>query len=150
MHRYLIILAMAACASGSRPAKSCDPLPAAYQSHEGLYRDCEVDQRARVISTPRPDFSRLEPLVTNDAGCYQAQFTLVVDEKGYASPGTVRLLRTNSETYANAISDQIGGLRFRPAKKSGVPVRQLYVYKSEMAYMVSAGSRSAARRPPPC
>jgi hypothetical protein len=152
MHRVMIVvfLFVAGCASGRRAVPHCDQVPTGYVIGAGVLRNCEVDQRARVISSPAPDFSRLEPLVTSSAGCYQAAFALVVDEKGEVVPGSPKLIRTNSESYAAAISANIEGVRFQPAKKSGLPVRQFVEYEHKMQYRRSAGTMSSQRRPPPC
>lgn len=146
--RALILLVMVVgCAGGTRAARACPPLPTDYQTYEGLYQTCNVDQRARVTSTPRPDFSRLEPLINSNAGCYTADFTLVVDEKGVPVARSVRLVRANSQSYARAIEEMVHGLRFEPAKKDGMPVRQFYEYEAKMQYRSMSGTGS---RPPPC
>src|SRR5688572_7818856 len=151
MLRALVLLvAVIGCASGTRTAPECSPLPADYQSYNGLYQACNVDQRARVVTTPRPDFSQLQPLVTASAGCYTAEFTMVVDEKGLPIERSIALVRTNSQSYAQAIRNQISGLRFDPAKKDGMPVRQFYNHESKMRYAVSRSGTSPTRRPPPC
>ena len=148
MWRGLLLLAVVAgCASGKRVARECPPLPADYQSYEGLYQECNVDQRARVATTPRPDFSRLEPLINSSAGCYTADFTFVVDEKGVPVDRSVKLVRTNSQSYARAIEEVVRGLRFDSAKKDGTPVRQFYKHEAKMQYRSMSAT---GRRPPPC
>lgn len=146
----VVLLFVAACASGTRTARACDPLPQNYQSYEGVYRECDVDQRVRYLDSPRPDLSRLEPLVTSSAGCYQAVYTMVVDEKGAPMVGSVKMVRTNSQSYALAVTDVVERIRFEPAKKNGIPVRQFHEYTSKMAYTVSTSRSGANRRPPPC
>ena len=151
MLRALVLLVVVmACASGKRSARECKPLPTEYQTYSGLYQDCNVDERARVVSTPRPDFSRLEPLATSAAGCYTAEFTMVVDETGVPLDRSIVLVRTNSQSYAQAIRDQVARLRFDPAKKGGAPVRQLYKHEAKMQYAVARSGSSPTRRPPPC
>ena len=143
----MLLLMVAGCATGTRTARVCPPLPTEYQAYEGLYQQCNVDQRARVTSTPRPDFSRLEPLLNSRAGCYSADFTLVVDENGVPVDRSIKLVRTTSQSYARAIEEMVRGLRFDPAKKDGMPVRQFYEYEAKMQYRSMSGTGS---RPPPC
>lgn len=147
----LVCVAVAACTSAARAPRECAALPAEYQSYEVLYRDCAVDQKARLMTGPsRPDYSRLQPLATSSAGCYSAEYQFVVDEKGFPVQRSFRLLRTNSPTYADAIRETLPGLRFEPAKKNGIPVPQLYNYDAKMRYTVVMSGSPNRRRPPPC
>lgn len=147
----LVLVCVAACSQAARAPRECAPLPTEYQSYEGLYRDCAVHQKARLITGPsRPDFSRLQPLATSTAGCYTAEYQFVVDEKGLPVQRSLRLVRTNSPTYADAIQETLTGLRFEPAKKNGMPVPQLYDFDAKMSYTVVMGGSPSSRRPPPC
>ena len=151
MHRTFFVvgcLFVAACASGARATKTCDPLPADFQGLGELYSQCEVDQRVRLVNSPRADFSRLKPLGTS--GCYSADYLFVVDAKGIPQARTVKMLRNNSVTYADAMREVINGLRFEPARKNGVAVPQLYLYEPRMRYVVTTSGSGASRRPPPC
>jgi hypothetical protein len=146
---FLVLVTVAACASGRSAARACDPLPTEFQSYGRLYQACSVDTRARLANAPtRPDFSRLVPL--SSAGCYVAEFQMVVDENGYVLPRSVKLVRTNSRSYADAISETLSTFRFEPAKKEGLPVPQFYEHVSKMKYTVSIGGPTTQRRPPPC
>jgi hypothetical protein len=152
MRRILAILVMtAACASGRRPARECEPLPAEFQSYEVLYRACAVDERARFAARPnlQLDFSRVQPLIADQAGCYQAKYEFVIDANGMPLGNSVRLVRTNSQSYASVVRESIGTFRFKPARKNGIPVPQLYEYDFKMKYAVSSRT-GPARRAPPC
>ena len=153
MRRMLAILVVtAACASGKRPARECEPLPAEFQSYEVLYRACAVDQRARFAARPnlQLDFSRVQPLLADQAGCYQAKYEFVIDANGVPLGKSVRLVRTNSQSYASVVRESIGTFRFKPAKKNGIPVPQLYEHEFKMKYAVSSTRTGPSRRPPAC
>jgi hypothetical protein len=129
MTRFLgVVLSVAvagACASGgSRPARGCDMTPLdTIPSRGPTYRECAVDRRAQQLpGGPRPDFRPPSP---PHEGCYDAEVEFVVDANGAPVPGSIRVVRTNSSTFAGAVTQVIPAWRYRPAEKDGQPVGQL-------------------------
>lgn len=145
------LIFVVACAGAGRAPRECPPNPIEYASYGTLYRDCGVDLKARLITQPsRADFSRLQPLATSSSGCYTAEYQFIIDEQGMPIPRTVRLIRTNSQSYADAIRETLGSIRFEPARKDGIPVQQVYDFATRLRYTVTAGASPSSRRPPPC
>lgn len=150
MHRTLaLLLLLTGCASAAKKQAACAPVPAEFLSYGEVHAECAVDQRARVVSVPRPDFSRLEPLATGSSGCYRVDYDMVVDEKGSPIARSIKLYRTNSPSFANTIEPTIPQVRFEPARKNGVPVAQLVRWGTGLAYTVSR-TGTGPRRPPLC
>lgn len=141
------MVCVTACASGGRKARTCEPVPVEFRITGDVYSECEVDQRAKVVSTARPDFSRLEPLATGSSGCYTAEYLMIVDEKGVPNTRSIKLERTNSQSFADAMMPTLNQMRLEPARKAGVPVKQLFKYKTGLSYTVSRNGTGPARRP---
>jgi hypothetical protein len=105
-------------------------LDSAYLASQPLYRDCAVDQKAQLIGlAPTPDLSQLQ---LRRVGRYSAVIQFVVDSAGIPESNTVRVARTSSDDFAQAIITTIPRLRYRPARKGGIAVRQIVTIEREM------------------
>ena len=152
-----LLVIVIGCASGKRAARECPELPVDLQSYPSLYRDCAVDQKARLVTTPsrRPDVTKLEPLLAPSAGasgsgCMEAVYQFVVDDTGHPVEKTVSLVRTNNRGYAAAVRDEVSTMTFEPARKGGAAVAQLYQHTWKLQYAMARAGSTPARRPPPC
>jgi hypothetical protein len=72
-------------------------------------------------------------------GCYRAIIHLVVDERGLPIAETARLVRTTDTQFARAAMDAIISMRFRPALRNGVAVKQVYEHDAAALVAVSVG-----------
>ena len=135
-----ILYTCLACASApvDRDAM-CDLVPADSQYLMGgpVYRECAVDQRARTRGRAvYPE--TFEPRMPMGPGtkCYTADLEFVVDTTGTPELATAQVVRTNHPEYADAVLATLSRWRYRPARRGGVPVRQIVRQKREMAVQV--------------
>jgi len=94
-----------------------------------VYRDCDVDEPARLRSEGRITFT--PPAGSTRTGewwCEKAEVVVLVDSTGRAEPGTARVTATTSPEFAAALVGSLPGLRFRPAELDGRGVRQVVRY----------------------
>jgi hypothetical protein len=152
----LIVVASVACATaGSRHARSCTLAPAdsVYLAHGPVYLECAVDQRARVRSRgQRPYFEPSAPLPGGEA-CFSVEIQFVVDGTGLPELETARVVRTNDMAFSRAVLATLATWRYYPARKNGVPVRQIVREKRTMAVqvvVVRSGDVPRPGRPPRC
>jgi hypothetical protein len=121
------IAAIAACASaGGRAERSKCPLSSrdsTYLARGPVYRDCAVDEKARLTTTNlHPDF---QPTGRPENGCLSAEVEFVVDSTGVPEVETARLVRSNSSSFGDAVLAMVRSLRYEPAKIAGARVRQI-------------------------
>ena len=150
MHRDILFSALmasmaVACASaGGARGNSCELLrtDSMYVAGEPLFRDCAVDERAELIN------SRVSPYFSpaGDRSCYSAVIRFVVDSSGTPEQATARVVRTNSSEFADAMLQIIREWRYRPARKNGVPVRQI-VQENRAVFLVAAPAGSLPSPP---
>ena len=113
-----------------------------------VFRDCDVDQPAKVRQRIRPAF---EPaLAAPGDGCYRTELEFVVDTAGRPELAEVRVVSGNSPELAAAVRAALPGLLYTPAVRDGQPVRQLVRYKASLATkgQVVAGRPSDPPGPP--
>ncbi len=84
------------------------------------YRDCDVDQPARLIASPRPAVS-FQP----DPLCVYAELEFAVDEEGRPITASARAKKGNSRGFTRLTLSTLSDWRYMPATKGGVPVRQV-------------------------
>jgi len=146
---------LGACASAGGPAgaggrRSSCPLRAqdsVYLAAGPVYRDCAVDRKAEVETNLHPDFRPFP-----GQSCYDAEVEFVVGPTGAPEVPTARLVRSNSREYGDAVSALVPRLKFRPAMRDGVAVRQIVEFKQVMQAVVVAvpmGSAPPSRPPAP-
>ena len=116
-----------------------------------VYRDCAVDTRARLLDERvTPDFQPSSPQ-TSGRQCYSAVIEFVVDTAGIAEVETARVARTNDQSFADALIRMVPRLRYHPARKNDMPVRQIVQFSRAVALVaVPAGQVPRASASPPC
>lgn len=96
-----------------------------------VFRDCDVDQPAKVRQRIRPAF---EPAFAGPGnGCYRTELEFVVDTAGRPELAAVRIVSGNSPEFAAAVRALLPELLYTPAVRDGQPVRQLVRYKASLA-----------------
>lgn len=118
-------LLAAACASVPRGGRApCDiaASDSVFAAGRPVFRDCSVDRPARFISTGgmRPEFD--PPART---ACYSADLEFVVDAAGHPETSTARILRSNNQSFAQAVLETINAWTYAPAMRAGMAVRQI-------------------------
>lgn len=143
------VVLVSACASGGggvakSRASRCMPITdSALVAAGPVYRECEVDQRATLITQPRIDF---QPRASVREPCFRAEFEVVVDERGNVLPETVRWIRVNDGSFQEAIQATLSRWKYQPATKGGYAVRQLMRGKYAMV-LVRSGAAPPTGRP---
>lgn len=151
----------AACASSSgggtaaSASGGCElqPKDSVFAALGPVYRDCAVTTKATMISTGiHPDFT--PPRGTN---CLSAEYEFVVTPAGLVDVASARLIKTNSQQYADAMKQMLSRLKYEPAKRDGAAVAQITTLKEAaqmMTVVVPAGSSPSrpnpARNRPSC
>jgi hypothetical protein len=108
--------------SNRRPNCTLSKDDSLYTIRAPLYRDCAVDQPARLVtSNVEPDFR----VAGTPQACYVAHMEVVVAADGTPEEPTIRVLRANDPQFADAVRTMIPRLRWQPAVRDGVPVRQV-------------------------
>ncbi len=106
-----------------------------------VYRDCAVDKKVRVKNRPR----FVPPAGMPTMQCMAAEFEFVVDTVGRPEIETVRKIRTNDPSFADATAMSIQEMTFTPAMKDGARVRQIYEYKTAVTVQITGGTRGTSR-----
>ncbi len=106
-----------------------------------MYRDCAVDKKVRVKNRPR----FVPPAGMPTMQCMAAEFEFVVDTVGRPEIETVRKIRTNDPSFADATAMSIQEMTFTPAMKDGARVRQIYEYKTAVTVQITGGTRGTSR-----
>ncbi len=147
----ITLICLATPTSAQRRAVRCtgtpiDPLVVAGP----VYRDCDVDQPARLRGTPPQAAWTPRGADLVDGRCLKAEFQFVVDTLGVPDLSTLQAITANHTGYAEAVRATLAGLRHEPARLGGRPVRQIVVYRQSMVVRVSAGGERGVRPPGPC
>ena len=144
-----------ACATGRRQVSGSNcqlsALDSAYLDGGPVYRECAVDTPARLLdSRVTSDFQAGDPRF-GGRQCYSAVIAFVVDTAGAPEPQTVRVVRTNDQSFADALIRVLPRLHYQPARKNTKPVRQIDEY-GQVVYLVAAPAGQVPRTPsvPPC
>ena len=109
-----------------RPVANSNPLEelqGKVQSADGAYFEYQVDKpAAQVPGNPfsQPPDSSKAPTVDG-----QVLASFVVDTLGRAELNSLRILKSTSPVFSAAVRARIPQMRFTPAEKGGVKVRQL-------------------------
>jgi hypothetical protein len=136
-----------ACAStrGSR----CAPIdPELYADFGGLYDECTVEQRARMIGTPVINYPYTAP---RNVVCVIGVLRFVVDTTGRPIPKTVEVAGGNDQRYVELMIDHLPQVRFAPGRIKGRAVHQIARWESRksMRLPVSVDGRASATRSDP-
>ena len=139
------VLALAACASATRGGR-CAPIdPDLYADFGGLYDECTVDQRARLIGTPVIDYPYSAP---RNIVCAIGVLRFVVDTNGKAIARTVEVAGGNDQRYVELMIDHLPQVRFAPGRIKGRAVHQIARWESRKSLRlpVSVDGRASATR----
>jgi len=145
-----IIAVAFGCSSAPRePATRC-ALAAAdsvYLDGGPVFRDCAVDRKAKMMGTPRFDFT---PQVSANSrtNCYAVEVQFVVAPDGMPEWRTARFISSNDAGLERAILAALPSWRFEPAQRDGVPVRQIVSQRLSAALVVVRATGPGAVRPP--
>lgn len=154
------ILVVAACASAGhqRDASACQlgRNDSAFIAGRTLYRDCAVDERARLLTTEiHPDFHP-----SGGRLCYSADLEFVVDTTGLPETRTAHVTRATDPQFGDAVLATLRTWKYEPARLQGRPVRQLVVERrtivgvTRVDVLVPVGAapptRPPQQRPPTC
>jgi hypothetical protein len=91
-----------------------------------VYRDCAVDRQASLQGAAiNPQFQPTSMALN----CYVAEVEFVVTAAGQPEANTVRVTRTNDRAFGDAVRDIVPRLRYEPAMRDGVAVRQIVLEK---------------------
>ncbi|MFN2565144.1 MAG: energy transducer TonB [Gemmatimonadaceae bacterium] len=147
----LTVAAIALCsgcaARAAKPA-ACEPVPAEFAlAGQTVYRDCDVDRKARSLGT----MARLPYTAASGQTCGRVVVDVVVDSTGRFVQETARVARSTDPSFALAALSTLDAARYEPALKDGRPVPQLV--RLEWTYGVTrvsvpAGMTPASARPP--
>lgn len=131
----LIGIGCASMGGGSAAHKSC-VLPArdsTFAAGGAVYRDCAVDRVARLTTTSiHPDYRPTSPPSMGMA-CYAADVEFVVDSAGRPESQNAIVLRTTDQGYAESVVALLNRLRYEPAVRGSIPVRQIVLLQERMA-----------------
>lgn len=157
-HRLLILTLLAtitlvgACAAAGASASSrrsdCDlrAQDSVYALAGPVFRDCSVDTKARpTAADAHPDFRPTSP----GNVCYSADVEYVVSTRGEVEQSTGRIVRASNDAYAQSVVNMLPRLKFEPAIRNGIPVRQIVADHHSMATAVVKVAAGAPVTPPP-
>lgn len=140
----VLCLLLIACAS-TRGAR-CVPIdPELFEEFGGLYDECTVEQRARLVGTPIIDYPYAAP---RNVSCVIGVLRFVVDTNGKAVPRTVEVAGGNDERYVELMVQHLPQVRFSPGKVKGRAVHQIARWESRKTVRlpVSVDGRPPASR----
>jgi hypothetical protein len=142
------IALLVACTSAPRGSR-CAPIdPELYADFGGLYDECTVEQRARMIGTPVINYPYTAP---RNVVCVIGVLRFVVDTTGRPIPKTVEVAGGNDQRYVELMIDHLPQVRFAPGRIKGRAVHQIARWESRksMRLPVSVDGRASATRSDP-
>jgi len=131
----LLLLAAQGCAHRTAGEARHRCLPAvvdpSYARFGAVYTACDVDRPAtpEPIRGPsaedRAEAVSSVPARGTSGQCRSAIVEFVVDEEGRAITESARVVRATDAAYGESVIRSLTELRFKPATKGGLPVRQV-------------------------
>ena len=120
----------AGSASAQAPPRPCSVtvVQSSYEQHGPAYRDCDVDQPARLRRDRAPAF-----VFPTDERCATAELVFVVDTTGVPDSATAVIVETDAPDFARLLVQTLASWRYRPAQLHGVLVRQVVRERRIMA-----------------
>jgi hypothetical protein len=108
-----------------------------------IYTTCDVDVPARldILSPPVIDFAR-----QGLQQCHSALVTFVIGPNGRPEASTIRVTRSTGVDYARGVAAAVTTLRFQPAMRRGLPVRQLASWGAADTLLITPLLRTSAGR----
>ncbi len=147
-----LITLTAACASSGGGAasasSSCElqPRDSVYAAFAPVYRECAVTTKARLLTTDvHPDFSP-----PRGSTCFSVEVEFVVTRTGTVDASSVRVLKSNSQQFTDALLTMLARVKYEPATRDGVPVSQITGLKQTaqlMTVVVPAGTSPSRVNP---
>ncbi len=111
--------------SGARGELPFGPVP--YLVPDTVFSVLEVDQMVeRYDGSAAPAYPP-DLLAMGTEGSVRAQY--VVDTVGRVDTSTIAVVSSDDDRFTDSVRDALAAMRFRPAKRSGKPVRQLVEQK---------------------
>jgi hypothetical protein len=149
---------LAACGSAPRAGGGADCLLAdddsTFLAGGPVFRECAVDEPARERRRiPPTGFRPQTPPAGGGMKCYLVELEFVVDTNGMPETKTARVRRSTDTNYTDAVLTTLAQWRYSPAKKDGMPVRQIVRETSAAAVgvtVVRAGDPTPPRTTPTC
>jgi hypothetical protein len=144
----------AACASaggaaGARGECLLSAEDSVYLSGGPVFRDCAVDQAARLTTPNAPiDYRPSASARSGNRACWLAELQFVVNAAGVPEKETAKIVRTTDPGFAEAVLSSLPSWRYRPAEKEGIPVRQIVRERRAIALAVVAVGSGQSPRPP--
>jgi TonB family protein len=118
-----VVLSLAAPSLASAQDKRCKPVDSTWTEFGVVLSDCEVDKKARIKGTLRPEYN---PSTRGSIPtCLKAVVDVVVDENGAPIGPSIRLVSTTDPEYGRAVLDAVRLAKFSPAEKDKAPVKHL-------------------------
>jgi TonB family protein len=108
-----------------------------------VYSVLEVDDIVRYESSTAPIYPP-ELLAAGTQGMVHT--TYVVDTLGQVDTTTITVLFSDDPRFTASVRTALGGMRFRPARRGGKPVRQLV--EQRFKFLIAPASQAAANRRP--
>lgn len=126
-----------------RSAREVPPPTAA----ENAYSILDVDSTA--VRDPASAAPVYPPLMVEKEIEGSALIRFVVDSTGYIDFATVQIIRATNPLFAQAVTDAMPGMRFRPAMAGNKAVRQLaeQLFRFQLLRPAAAPAPPAAKKP---
>lgn len=150
----LAVGVLGACAStGTRPG-TCPiaPVDSGFLRGGAVYNACDVDVQAKPTNPDaHPDYRPTSASTT----CVSADVEFVVGVSGRPEVETARIVRATNQDFGNSVLVTLPQLRFEPAQRGGVAVREIVRQHPMENFAVVAVRRGEspnadlAHRPPP-
>jgi hypothetical protein len=140
---------LAACAGSSHSSSGAPcgltPGDTVFLKRGAVYRDCAVDQRAKMVTRVAPEF---RSSAASGGACYSAELEFVVGTDGMPESDDAQVLRTNDPSFAAAVVAVLSRWHYNPGLVHGVPVRQIVKEKIAIASVIVAVPAGQTPRPP--
>ena len=113
----------------------------------GLYDECTVDQRARLVSTPRIQYPGAAP---PNVACVYGVLRFIVDTVGKPVSQSVEVIAGNDQRYVELMVNNLSQVRFSPGTVKKRPVHQIVRWESRTPVSQLMSMRTASTRASSC
>lgn len=129
------------------PRGRCTPVDTVLRLDTPIHRDCDVETKARLISSGRFAF---QPASSKERSCFRAIVDVVVDEQGVPMPQTLHLVASNDHAFTGRVMELVRASRYAPARRGGMAVKQWVRVDKRMNYALVLVGRPRTGRPEYC